>query len=111
VRHSSHLCAVPEAWQSNLVPHESAPAHVQSFSAEETLVTPLFAFFEFALSPSHLVLVLVAGVLLFGKRLPEIGRHVGKGIVEFKKGLHGLEDDVQDHARPPASGQPKDPIA
>ena len=34
-------------------------------------------------------------VLLFGaRRLPEFGRSLGKGIVEFKKGLKGLEDDV-----------------
>lgn len=35
------------------------------------------------------------GLLLFGKRLPEVGRSLGKGIVEFKKGLKGIEDDVE----------------
>ena len=33
-------------------------------------------------------------VLLFGKRLPEVGRSLGKGIVEFKKGLNGVADDL-----------------
>ena len=34
------------------------------------------------------------GLLIFGKRLPEVGRSLGKGIVEFKKGLKGIEEDV-----------------
>jgi len=41
------------------------------------------------------VLVLALfGVLIFGRRLPEVGRSIGKSIVEFKKGLAGIEDDV-----------------
>jgi sec-independent protein translocase protein TatA len=42
----------------------------------------------------EMMLILVVGVLLFGRKLPEVGRSLGKGIVEFKKGLKGLEDDV-----------------
>jgi len=34
------------------------------------------------------------GLLLFGKRLPEVGRGLGKSIVEFKKGLAGIEDEI-----------------
>ena len=34
------------------------------------------------------------GLLVFGKRLPEVGRSLGKGIVEFKKGLKGVEEEV-----------------
>jgi sec-independent protein translocase protein TatA len=40
------------------------------------------------------VILIVLGVLLFGRKLPEVGRSLGKGIVEFKKGLKGLEDEV-----------------
>lgn len=43
------------------------------------------------------------GLLLFGKRLPEVGRSLGKGIVEFKRGLKGIEDDIDDSAARPAS--------
>jgi sec-independent protein translocase protein TatA len=49
--------------------------------------------FAFLTGP-QLIIVLIVGVLLFGRRLPEIGRYLGKGLVEFKKGLHGLEDDL-----------------
>jgi sec-independent protein translocase protein TatA len=54
-----------------------------------------FAFIEGLGSPLHWIVLLVIGVLLFGKRLPEVGRSLGKGIVEFKKGLKGLEDEVE----------------
>jgi sec-independent protein translocase protein TatA len=48
----------------------------------------------------HWLIVVGIGILLFGKRLPEVGRSLGKGIVEFKKGLKGLEDEVDDHTTP-----------
>jgi sec-independent protein translocase protein TatA len=40
------------------------------------------------------IIIAAFGLLLFGKRLPEVGRGLGKSIVEFKKGLKGIEDDV-----------------
>jgi sec-independent protein translocase protein TatA len=55
------------------------------------------------LQPIHWLIVLIIGILIFGKRLPEIGRTLGKGIVEFKKGMRGLEDDLDGgHAAAPA---------
>jgi sec-independent protein translocase protein TatA len=41
----------------------------------------------------EMMLIMGLGVLLFGKRLPEVGRSLGRGIVEFKKGLNGVADD------------------
>jgi sec-independent protein translocase protein TatA len=61
------------------------------------MVAP-FAFFEGLLAPSHIIILLILGILFFGKRMPEIGRSLGKGIVEFKKGLKGLEDGFEDAA-------------
>jgi sec-independent protein translocase protein TatA len=57
--------------------------------------------------PSGFEWLLVAGIglLLFGKRLPEVGRSLGKGIVEFKKGLKGVEDEVE------AASDPKPPVS
>jgi len=43
--------------------------------------------------PEMLVIMLFA-VVLFGKRLPEVGKNLGKGIVEFKKGLKAVEEEV-----------------
>ena len=45
--------------------------------------------------PWEIILILVVALLLFGKRLPEVARSLGKGIVEFKKGLKGVEDEVR----------------
>ena len=39
-------------------------------------------------------IILIVGVLLFGKRLPEVGRGLGKSIVEFKKGLKDVTDEI-----------------
>jgi sec-independent protein translocase protein TatA len=47
------------------------------------------------------IVILVIGLLLFGKRLPEIGRSVGRSIVEFKKGIKGIEDEVEQGAAKP----------
>src|SRR2546423_11526591 len=53
------------------------------------------------------LLVLAAfGLLLFGKRLPEVGRNLGKGIIEFKKGLKSVEEDIDT-----ASDQPSTPTS
>jgi sec-independent protein translocase protein TatA len=54
-------------------------------------MTPLFGFLD---SPLQLAVLLGLGVLLFGRKLPEVGRYIGKGMAEFKKGLKGLEDDI-----------------
>lgn len=48
----------------------------------------------FGLGYQEILILLVLGVLLFGRKLPEVGRYLGKGIVEFKKGVKGLEDDM-----------------
>jgi sec-independent protein translocase protein TatA len=56
--------------------------------------------------PEIIVLVLLI-VLLFGaKKLPEIGRGVGKGIREFRDATKGIGDDVKsgmkgDDEKPP----------
>lgn len=56
---------------------------------------PQFAFLPFG-TPGwqELLIVMIIALLLFGKRLPEVARNLGKGIVEFKKGVRGIEDEV-----------------
>lgn len=54
------------------------------------------------LGPMEIILLLILGVLIFGRRLPEVGRSLGKGIMEFKKGMRGLEDELDlNHQAPP----------
>jgi sec-independent protein translocase protein TatA len=46
------------------------------------------------LSPTHIVLLLVVVLMLFGaKRLPEAGRSLGSGLRAFKHGLEGREPE------------------
>jgi sec-independent protein translocase protein TatA len=49
----------------------------------------------FGLSMTEILLLLFLGVLLFGKRLPEVGRTVGKTLIEIKKGLANLEQNLE----------------
>jgi len=46
--------------------------------------------------PGHIELLIIAGLalLLFGHRLPSVMRSLGRGVVEFKKGVQGIEDDL-----------------
>lgn len=41
------------------------------------------------------VVILVVGLLLFGARLPMVGRNIGKSITEFKKGLKDASEEAQ----------------
>jgi sec-independent protein translocase protein TatA len=48
----------------------------------------------FGLGPMELMIVGVIAVLLFGKRLPEVAKSMGKSFTEFKKGMRGIEDEI-----------------
>ena len=43
-------------------------------------------------------MIVIGGValLIFGRNLPSVGRSLGKGIVEFKKGIKGVKDELND---------------
>ena len=45
------------------------------------------------LSVWHLLIIAFIILLLFGNRLPSVMRSLGEGVVEFKKGMQGIEDD------------------
>ncbi|MDX2115398.1 MAG: twin-arginine translocase TatA/TatE family subunit [Planctomycetota bacterium] len=57
-------------------------------------------------SGAEWLIVLALGLLLFGSRLPEVGRSLGRSIVEFKKGIKGVEEEIES-----ASSQPSTPRA
>jgi sec-independent protein translocase protein TatA len=58
----------------------------------------------------QVLLLLGIGVLLFGRRLPELGKSLGKSIVEFKKGLKGMEDELDPSASPRHDTAPSDAV-
>jgi sec-independent protein translocase protein TatA len=50
------------------------------------------------LSPMEMMILALVVLLLFGNRLPSVMRSLGRGVVEFKKGVQGVEDEVSDAA-------------
>ena len=44
--------------------------------------------------PFELAIILGILLLLFGSRLPSLMRNLGRGVVEFKKGVNGIEEDI-----------------
>ncbi len=57
------------------------------------------------IGPLEIVVVLIIALVVFGpKRLPELGRSLGKGIREFRGSLTGEHDD-DDEPSPPAPPQ------
>jgi len=57
----------------------------------------------FGLSYSEMLIFFVVALLLFGKRLPEVARSVGKSMKEFKRGLAGLDEEIHTAVHRPAS--------
>ena len=59
---------------------------------------------------SEMLILGVIGLLLFGKRLPEVARNLGKGMMEFKKGMYDLQDEVSTASRSSFSSSQSRPI-
>jgi sec-independent protein translocase protein TatA len=57
------------------------------------------------IGPFELIVILVVALLLFGSRLPDVARKLGRSITEFKKGLRDVEDEVK---QPPKEGEKPD---
>lgn len=51
------------------------------------------------LGPLEIAVILILGLLLFGRRLPEVGRNVGRSIIEFKRGLRDVTSEAEAESR------------
>ena len=72
----------------------------------------LFSFLAFVWpGGTEWIILLVLGLLIFGRRLPEVGRSLGRSIVEFKRGIKGIEDEVETESSKPKefAGVPESP--
>jgi sec-independent protein translocase protein TatA len=46
------------------------------------------------LGTTELMIVAFVSLLMFGNRLPSVMRSLGKSVTEFKKGVAGIEDEI-----------------
>jgi sec-independent protein translocase protein TatA len=75
----------------------------------------------FGLGMTEVLLIAGLGVLLFGRKLPDVARSLGKSVTEFKKGVNGLEEEFHggtssrpalepEAVKPPARVTPSAPV-
>jgi len=58
--------------------------------------------FEGLLQPAHLVLIFLIALLIFGpKKIPDLGKSLGKSIREFKKAIASDDDGAVSSAQIP----------
>ncbi len=55
----------------------------------------LALFNNFFDSPVDIAVIAIIALLLFGKRLPDLAKSLGKSIVEFKKGLSQTTEEIK----------------
>jgi sec-independent protein translocase protein TatA len=69
------------------------------------------------LQPTHLLFILVIALLVLGpKRLPEVGRSLGRGLRDFRSAMSGEDDHVgfmteSTVEAQPAPSEPVEPTA
>ena len=59
--------------------------------------------------PFEMMVIAGIGLLIFGRRLPEVGKGLARSIVEFKKGLKEVTDEVETASSTPAKTTPSPP--
>lgn len=62
------------------------------------------------IGPLEWGIILVIALLLFGRRLPEVGKSVGRAIVEFRKGIKNVEEEVEAETRQPPRSAARPPL-
>ncbi len=60
----------------------------------------------FGIQPIHIVIVVIAALIIFGpRRLPEVGRWVGRSITEIRKGTQEMTATMREEMNRPSDEQ------
>jgi sec-independent protein translocase protein TatA len=66
----------------------------------------------FNLEATDIIVIVIVAIILFGpSKLPEIGRGLGKAIVEFRNGVRGMSDGFREEMNPHETGPAAQPSA
>ena len=66
----------------------------------------------FGIQPIHILIIIVVALLIFGpRRLPEMGRSIGKAFSEFRRGTKEMTDAFQEGAHLPENADASNTIA
>ena len=71
--------------------HSMFLPNVASLLAENSLLA-----FGFSPGPTEMLVILGVALLLYGGRLPEVARSWGKTLAEFRRGLSGIQNDLNE---------------
>ncbi len=59
----------------------------------------VLTFLFLGMGPQEIFVLVVLGLILFGRRLPEVGRSLGKSFVQFKAGLQDMQAELKEMDR------------
>lgn len=57
--------------------------------------------------PWEMAAIAMVSLLVFGNRLPGVMRSLGKSVTEFKKGMHSIEEDIEEPAKTESTQKPE----
>jgi len=66
----------------------------------------------FGIGATELIILLIVALIIFGpKRLPEMGRSLGRGMREFKDSFQGKDTQDDQHELAPPTGETEPVVA
>jgi len=64
----------------------------------------------FGIQPIHIIIIVIVALLIFGpSRLPEMGRSLGKGLTEFRRGMREMTEGFHEEIVKPVDGNSSAP--
>ena len=62
----------------------------------------------FGIQPIHILMIAIVALLIFGpSRMPEIGRSIGRGLTEFRRGAKEMSDNFLDEVNQDSNPVPR----